>query len=36
MAVAKKAVPFMIAFVVALVLITYVPWFSVYLPKLLK
>ena len=36
MAVAKKAVPFMIAFVVALVIITYVPWFSVYLPKLLK
>ena len=36
MAVAKKAVPFMIAFVVALVLITYVPWFSTYLPKLLK
>lgn len=31
MAVAKKAVPFMIAFAVALFLITYVPWFSTVL-----
>lgn len=28
MAVAKKALPFMIAFVIALILITFVPWFS--------
>lgn len=28
MAVAKKALPFMIAFVIALLLITFVPWFS--------
>ncbi|MBQ8506846.1 MAG: TRAP transporter large permease [Clostridia bacterium] len=28
MAVAKKAMPFMIAFILALLLITYVPWFS--------
>lgn len=34
MAVAKKAVPFMIAFVIALLLITYVPWFSTFLPNL--
>lgn len=36
MDVAKKAVPFIIAFTVALFLITYVPWFSTYLPGLLK
>lgn len=35
MAVAKKAVPFMIAFLVALLIITYVPWFSTFLPNLL-
>lgn len=34
MAVAKKAVPFMIAFLVALLLITYIPWFSTCLPNL--
>lgn len=34
MAVAKKAVPFMIAFMIALVLITYIPWFSTFLPSL--
>jgi len=28
MAVAKKALPFMLAFIIALMLITYVPWFS--------
>ena len=28
MAVAKKALPFMIAFLIALLLITYIPWFS--------
>lgn len=28
MAVAKKAIPFIIAFLIALVLITYIPWFS--------
>ncbi len=31
MAVAKKAVPFIIAFLIALLLITYVPWFSTVL-----
>ena len=31
MAVAKKALPFMIAFLIALLLITYVEWFSVAL-----
>lgn len=31
MAVARKAVPFIIAFLIALVLITYFPWFSTYL-----
>ncbi len=31
MAVAKKAVPFIVAFLVALILITYVPWFSLAL-----
>ena len=31
MAVAKKALPFMIAFLLALLLITYIPWFSVAL-----
>lgn len=36
MDVAKKAVPFIIAFTIALFLITYVPWFSTYLPGLLK
>lgn len=35
MAVAKKAIPFMIAFLIALLLITYVPWFSTFLPGLL-
>lgn len=34
MAVAKKAVPFIIAFLIALLLITYVPWFSTFLPGL--
>ena len=33
MAVARKAMPFMIAFVLALLLITYVPWFSTALLK---
>lgn len=36
MSVARKAVPFMIAFLVALLIITYVPWFSTFLPNLLK
>lgn len=31
MAVAKKALPFMLAFLIALMLITYVPWFSLAL-----
>lgn len=31
MAVAKKALPFMVAFVLAMLLITYVPWFSTVL-----
>jgi C4-dicarboxylate transporter DctM subunit len=31
MAVAKKAIPFMIAFLLALLLITYVPWLSTVL-----
>lgn len=35
MAVARKAVPFMIAFIVALLFITYIPWFSTFLPNLL-
>ncbi|MEA4932315.1 MAG: TRAP transporter large permease [Lawsonibacter sp.] len=35
MAVAKKAVPFIIAFLVALFLITYIPWFSTYLVSLM-
>ncbi|MCB6610304.1 TRAP transporter large permease [[Clostridium] symbiosum] len=34
MAVAKKAVPFMLAFLVALLVIVYVPWFSTYLPNI--
>lgn len=36
MSVARKAVPFMIAFLVALLIITYVPWFSTFLPNMLK
>lgn len=36
MGVAKRAVPFILAFLVALLLITYVPWFSTCLPGLLK
>ena len=36
MSVAKKALPFIIAFVVALFIITYVPAISTYLPGLLK
>lgn len=36
MSVAKKAVPFILAFVVALFVITYVPSISTYLPGLLK
>ncbi len=36
MEVAKKAIPFIVAFTVSLFLITYVPWFSTYLPSLLK
>jgi len=36
MSVAKQAFPFMIAFIISLFLITYVPWFSTYLPGLLK
>ena len=36
MSVAKKAVPFILAFVVALFVITYVPSISIYLPGLLK
>lgn len=35
MTVARKAVPFMIAFLAALVIITYVPWLSTFLPHLL-
>lgn len=35
MAVAKKALPFIIAFLIALFVITYVPWFSTFLPSLL-
>lgn len=35
MAVAKKAVPFMLAFLLALLIITYIPWFSIFLPDLL-
>ena len=35
MAVARKAVPFIISFVLALALITYVPWFSTFLIGLL-
>lgn len=35
MAVAKKALPFIIAFLIALMVITYVPWFSTWLPGLL-
>ena len=35
MAVAKKAVPFIIAFLIALFLITYIPWFSTYLVSLM-
>ncbi len=36
MAVAKKAFPFIIAFVIALFMITYIPALSTYLPGLLK
>ncbi|MGE4277924.1 MAG: TRAP transporter large permease [Lawsonibacter sp.] len=35
MTVAKKAVPFIIAFLIALALIVYVPWFSTYLVGLM-
>lgn len=35
MAVAKKAIPFILAFLIALALITYVPWFSTFLVDLL-
>ncbi len=35
MDVAKRALPFIIAFLIALVLITYVPWFSTFLPGLM-
>lgn len=35
MAVARKAVPFIVAFLIALALITYVPWFSLYLVNML-
>ena len=35
MAVAKKAIPFIVAFLIALALITYVPWFSTFLVGLL-
>jgi C4-dicarboxylate transporter DctM subunit len=34
MAVAKKALPFIIAFLIALLVITYIPWFSTFLPGL--
>ena len=32
MSVAKKALPFMIAFLIALLMIVYIPWFSTFLP----
>ena len=32
MSVAKKALPFMAAFVIALLMIVYIPWFSTFLP----
>lgn len=35
MSVARKAVPFIIAFLIALMLITYIPWFSTYLVSLM-
>ncbi|WP_369283459.1 TRAP transporter large permease [Oscillibacter sp. GMB15532] len=35
MAVARRAVPFIIAFLIALVLITYIPWFSMALVNML-
>lgn len=35
MAVARRAVPFIVAFLIALALITYVPWFSTFLVSLL-
>ena len=35
MVIARKAVPFIIAFLLALVLIVYVEWFSVFLPNLM-
>ncbi len=35
MAVARRAVPFIITFLVALLVIVYVPWFSTFLPNLL-
>lgn len=34
MSVAKKAVPFIITFLIALLFITYIPWFSTFLPNL--
>lgn len=36
MIIAKKAVPFILSFLVALLLITYVEWFSVFLPNLIR
>lgn len=36
MAVAKRAIPFIVAFLIALVLITYVPWFSTFLVDAIK
>ena len=35
MAIAKRALPFIIAFLIALVLITYIPWFSTFMPGLM-
>ncbi len=34
MAVARKAIPFIIAFMVSLALIAYIPWFSTFLPSI--
>lgn len=36
MAVAKRAIPFILAFLVALALITYIPWFSTFLVDVMK
>ena len=35
MVIARRAVPFIVAFLMALALIVYVEWFSVFLPNLL-